>query len=217
MTQLILPRKSTVARILRDDATIAHKVAWDVCYSQCIYWCQVAAFAGNGVHDDQAEGTRKSLAHMLGGLNAAEYTGRVARAAVRRVWDDARDCCDPYDVGRFDIADGCPQGVMDVCGAAGLAAASVTGLVEPEDDYAGVIEEWYRDIITREWDGRQRLDPEWKVSGGVARADITGDVIHPRSMIAWMIENEAKWPDPTEFRRRLDSILGDALRGESVR
>jgi len=210
MARLILPRKSTVARILRDDATIAHEVAWDVCYSQCIYWCQVAAFA-------QAEVTRKSLAHMLGGLNAAEYTGRVARAAVRRVWDDARDCCDPYDVGRFDIADGCPQGVMDVCGAAGLAAASVAGLVEPEDDYAGVIEEWYRDIITREWDGRQRLDQEWKVSGGVARADITGDVIHPRSTIAWMIENEAKWPNPTEFRRRLDSILGDALRGESVR
>ena len=217
MTQLILPRKATVARIFRDDATVAHKVAWDICYAQCIYWCQVAAYSGKGAYDDQAEVTRKSLAHILGGLNAAEYAGRVARAAVRRVWDDARDCCDPSDVGRFDIADGCPQGVMDVCGAAGLAAASVTGLVEPEDDYAGVIEEWYRDIITREWDGRQRLDPAWVVTNGTAHAGVAGDVIHPRSTIAWLVENEAKWPDPTDFRRRLDSILGDALRGESVR
>lgn len=176
-----LPRTSTVARILRDDATAAHNVAYDICHSQCIYWCQVAAYRGKGAYDDQTDHTRNALAHLLGGLNAAEYSGRVACRAVRRVWDDARDCCDQSDIGRFDIADGTPQGCIDVCGAAGIVAASITGLVEPTDDYGAIIEEWYRDIIEREW--------------------------CPRSMIAWMRANEAKWPVPTEFRRRLDSRI----------
>lgn len=210
MTSIMLPRKSTVARILRDDATIAHKVAYDVCYSQCIYWCQV------GRCSNDVEHARKCLAHMLGNLNAAEYTARVSRSAVRRVWDDARDCCDAADVGRFSLGDGTPQGVLDVCGAAGLVAASVTALVEPEDDYGAIIAEWYRDIIEREWRGKTTLDPQWERRGNVARADITGDVLNPRSTIAWMAENEARWPVVTDFRRKLDEILGDAMRGNRV-
>lgn len=213
---LLLPRKATVARILRDDATLAQQVAWESCYSQCIYWCQVAAYSGDKAYDDQIEVTRKALAHLLGNLNAAEYTGRVARRAVRRVWDDSRDCCDQSDIGRFDLADGTPQGCMDVCGAAGLVAASLTGLVEPDDDYGAIIAEWYRDIITREWHGRQTIDPHWEATGGKVVADITGDVVSPRSTVAWMVENEAKWPQPTAFRRQLDDILGESLRGNDV-
>lgn len=211
----LLPRQSTVARILRDDATVAHKVAYDVCHSQCIYWCQVAAYSGRGAYDDQPEHTRAALAHLLGNLNTAEYTARIARRAVRRVWDDQRDSCHTDDIGRFSLTDGTPQGVLDVCGAAGLVAASITSMVEPEDDYAGIIAEWYRDIIEREWRGKQTIDPAWRVAADKATADITGDVLSPRSTIAWMLEHEAQWPIKTPFRATLDGILGDALRGKS--
>lgn len=180
-----LPRIETTQRLLSAEATPAMRVAYEAAQGLVTAWCEAA------------RSDRASAAATIGALRErlrTDTAGVIAltiRRAVWAAWDDARDA-HPDDRGAYVLSDGAPAGVLDVCRAAAIVAASVAGLVEPADDQAEVIAAW------------------WVETCGTARRSVPLGTEYRNGLQA-MLRRMPRWPGaPLPFQVRLADLAAGA-------